>query len=799
MDKKLYKLMNWPRIEGIIYSEEDQPHELLGPHPVLGGTLVQAYKPGAKSVFLVVTDKNVEYRMEEADEEGYFALFLPIKNLKNYKLCVKNANGIETEETDPYCFGCNLKKEKITQFTMGIGYDAYRYLGAHPCIIDHIAGVSFAVWAPNAIRVSVVGEFNHWDGRVHQMSRVKLGKTSSKVSSEKDEESISSDIFWIFIPNLEAGTKYQYEIKTRSRTLLLKADPYEAFHELRPGKCSIVTEKTDYTWTDQSFLNRKELIKNDKAAMNIYEVHPFCLQKTVSRPASDSTEKIPMNYRELADSLVQHVKEMGYTHIMLLGILEHPLDASLGLQALGFYAPTSRYGTPEDFCYFVNRFHKEKIPVIIDFPIARFPWDDYGLLDFDGTSLYHYADSRKGKREENRTCVFDYGRPEVASFLIGSACSFVEQYHIDGFMIDELSSILYLDYGRDQEHYCANIFGGNENLEAIDFIKTLVTVLHKKNNNLLMIADETVGYPKVTDSIKNDGLGFDYKLNSSFMNDFLKYISYDPYFRKHHHSELTFSMIYNYCEKFILPISFREAMSFDTSFLQKMPGTEQEKYANLRASYTYFMTYPGKKLFFDANEKAEKETWNCNEKSRITDVTDTENSDTEGNQAFANFIKSLFQFYRTHSALFEKDYDAKGFSWINSIDAQNNILTFERKSSDEELLILVHFANVARKKYAIGVPKQGKYKEIFNSDDISYGGRGIVNSRVRATVNKVINDRKQSIELNLAPLSVSILRYVPDDTVIKKKNTSALKNELARKYEKAEEKIAEGSERKEMK
>lgn len=731
MTKKLYKMMNWPVIEEIIYSESQDPHATLGPHVQGNGTLIQAFFPGAQKVTLQLTKDMTEKEMELADDDGFFAVWLPVKNVGAYRYIVSYENGSVETMQDAYRHECLITAEDEEKFAMGVHYTVYEKLGAHPLNLDGEDGVYFAVWAPNALRVSTVGDFNHWDGRVHQMRKLPSG------------------IFEIFIPGVKAGDNYKYEIKLKTGLTYLKADPYGNAAQLRPETASVVADLRNFKWEDKEFIKKRKIFQKENAPISVYELY----LGSFLAPKDDEEYA---NYREIADKLIPYVKEMGYTHVELMPVMEHPLDASWGYQVIGYYAPTARYGTPEDFMYFVNELHKAGIGVILDWVPAHFPRDIYGLSSFDGTCLYENPDEQRRSHPHWGTLVFDYGRPEVSNYLIANALFWVEKFHADGIRMDAVASMLYLDYGRNPGEWTANIYGGNENLEAVELIKHLNSMMGKRNPGVLRIAEESTAWPMVTGSLEDGGLGFDLKWNMGWMNDYLDYIKYDPYFRSHHHSELTFSMIYAYSEKFMLVFSHDEAVHGKSSMLGKMPGEREQKFANLRLTYAYMFTHPGRKLLFMGQDIGEFSEWN---EMRQTEWELLKYPDHKG---MAALVKKLNELYTTKPALYEWDDKPEGFAWINSINSTENLLTFLRKTRKKESLLVVaaNFSGV-EKQVKIGVPYEGSYKEILNTDAEEFGGSGMINKRAKRAVKKEWDDRPYSVSITLAPLSVSILEFRP--------------------------------------
>lgn len=731
MTKKLYKMMNWPVIEEIIYSESQDPHATLGPHVQGNGTLIQAFFPGAQKVTLQLTKDMTEKEMELADDDGFFAVWLPVKNVGAYRYIVSYENGSVETMQDAYRHECLITAEDEEKFAMGVHYTVYEKLGAHPLNLDGEDGVYFAVWAPNALRVSTVGDFNHWDGRIHQMRKLPSG------------------IFEIFIPGVKAGDNYKYEIKLKTGLTYLKADPYGNAAQLRPETASVVADLRNFKWEDKEFIKKRKNFQKENAPISVYELY----LGSFLAPKDDEEYA---NYREIADKLIPYVKEMGYTHVELMPVMEHPLDASWGYQVIGYYAPTARYGTPEDFMYFVNELHKAGIGVILDWVPAHFPRDIYGLSSFDGTCLYENPDEQRRSHPHWGTLVFDYGRPEVSNYLIANALFWVEKFHADGIRMDAVASMLYLDYGRNPGEWTANIYGGNENLEAVELIKHLNSMMGKRNPGVLRIAEESTAWPMVTGSLEDGGLGFDLKWNMGWMNDYLDYIKYDPYFRSHHHSELTFSMIYAYSEKFMLVFSHDEAVHGKSSMLGKMPGEREQKFANLRLTYAYMFTHPGRKLLFMGQDIGEFSEWN---ETRQTEWELLKYPDHKG---MAALVKKLNELYTTKPALYEWDDKPEGFAWINSINSTENLLTFLRKTRKKESLLVVaaNFSGV-EKQVKIGVPYEGSYKEILNTDAEEFGGSGMINKRAKRAVKKEWDDRPYSVSITLAPLSVSILEFRP--------------------------------------
>ena len=723
--------MNWPRIEGIIYSEEDNPHEILGPHVTGKSVLFQTFQPGATDVTIIVGPENKSHKMEMVDEAGYFACLVSGKIPGKYEYQVTYSEGNTVLIKDAYQYSVGMEAKEIEKFNAGIHYTIYEKLGAHPMTIDGVFGTFFAVWAPNAVRVSVVGDFNHWDGRTHQMRRSKDG-----------------GIFEIFIPDVKDGDCYKFEIKAKGGLTYLKADPYAFSQQLRPETASIVRD-ISYSWKDQKWMKERQKQAEENAPISVYELYLGSFKKNADTDAY-------LNYRELAVELVKYVKEMGYTHVELMPIMEHPLDASWGYQVIGYYAPTARYGTAEDFMYFVDTLHQAGIGVILDWVPAHFPRDTYGLSQFDGTCLYEHADPRQGFHPHWGTLIYNYGRPQVSNYLIANALYWVEKYHADGIRMDAVASMLYLDYGKRDGEWIANIYGGNENLEAVEMLKHLNSIMKKRNPGVLMIAEESTAWPRVTGKLDEDGLGFDLKWNMGFMNDYLSYISYDPYFRAHHHNELTFSMIYAYSENFMLVFSHDEVVHGKSTLIGKMPGVLEDKFANLRITYAYMMTHPGKKLLFMGQDIAEFREFD------ETRQTEWPLLQYDSHKGINRLVKDLNKLYQEKPALYSLDTRPEGFEWINCISPEKCMVSFMRKSDKPEdtLVVTVNFANVEQ-EFVVGVPLEGKYKEILNTDAKCYGGLGRVNGKAKFVSETEVDGKPFSFTMKAAPLSASIFAFVP--------------------------------------
>ena len=755
-EQKIYDLMDWAAIEAVVYSEADMPHEILGPRLTEDGVLICGFMPEAQSMVLVL-EKGEEYPMVKEDEAGYFAALIPSKKIPAYTLRAQHRDGHIEGYVDPYAFEPYISKEDCEKFSQGIHYTIYEKLGAH--ILKRrsvgkmeVTGTHFAVWAPNAMRVSVVGNFNNWDGRRHQMQR--LG---------------DSGIFEIFIPGVKQGEVYKFEIKAKGGLTYLKADPYANAAELRPANASIVTDLSEFCWTDKKWMEARRQTNLEEAPMSIYEVHLGSFKKPEEKNGSF------YNYRELAVMLAEYVKKMGYTHIELMPVMEHPFDGSWGYQVTGYYAATARYGTPQDFMYFMNYMHEQGIGVILDWVPAHFPRDTFGLSNFDGTCLYEHQDPRKGAHPHWGTLIYNYARPQVSNFLIANALFWVEKFHADGIRMDAVASMLYLDYGKNAGEWVANEYGGHENLDAIELFHHLNSVFHKREDGAVLIAEESTAWPEVTGNVKNGGLGFDFKWNMGWMNDFTGYMKQDPLFRKGCHGALTFGMMYAYSEKFVLVFSHDEVVHGKASMLYKMPGSMEQKFANLRLAYGFMMTHPGKKLLFMGQEFGQTREWS-EERSLDWDLLSYEK-----HYQMQNYSAKLNDFYRRHPALYEMDYDPKGFSWVSCQDADHSLVSFARysKKSTEKLFVICNFTPVEYQGYKAAVPFWGKYKEIFNSEAAEFGGSGMVNPRVKQAKEGEVDGQDQYIEIALPPFGFVV--FSAEETEKKKAAKRVKSSEPAEK------------------
>ena len=633
----------------------------------------------------------------------------------------------------------NFTELDMYLFGQATHYDIYKKLGAHPAEIRKKKGILFDVWAPHAAEVYVIGTFNDWNETANPMRRL-------------EPEGIG--IFEAFIPKAELGDLYKYLIITPDGRKLYKADPYANYAEVRPGTASRIADIEHFKWTDDKWMDKRKQTEDVYAEpMAIYEVHPGSWMRHPGREDDGY-----YSYREMAAALTKYVKGMGYSHVELMGISEYPYDGSWGYQVTGYYAPTSRYGTPEDFVYLVNYLHRHGIGVILDWVPAHFPKDAHGLADFDGCPLYEYADPRMGEHPEWGTKIFDYGKSEVKNFLIGSALMWIEHYHIDGLRVDAVASMLYLDYGKKEGQWIANKYGENKNLEAIEFFRHINTLITGRNHGTVMIAEESTAWPMVTGPADKGGLNFTYKWNMGWMHDFLDYMSLDPYFRKNNHHKMTFAMSYNNSEKYILVLSHDEVVHLKKSMWEKMPGDEEDKFRNLKSAYSFMMGHPGKKLLFMGQDFGQLREWS--EERELDWYLMEEPRHRQLNEYF----RELLHIYRKYPAMYEQDSDWNGFEWINADDADRSIYSFVRKSKNgkNSLLFVCNMTPVARDDYRVGVPKKGTYHLLLNSNEARFGGTEADKSRPASykAVKSECDGREYSISYPLPPFGVAVFRVM---------------------------------------
>ena len=702
------------------------PFAVLGRHQADGSTVVRTFMPHATEVFIAEGSIPLE-RVPGSDFFEWRGN--PDGMPEHYRLIWRDVDHFEHIAHDPYTYGQQLADFDLHLFGEGRHRHAYRFLGAHEHEVEGVAGFRFAVWAPNAERVSVVGDFNRWDGRCHPMR----GRSGS-------------GIWELFIPDLEPGHTYKYEIRNRhTGQIHIKADPYGQRHELRPHTASIIASRSRHQWDDGEWMQNRSQADWQHIPMSVYEMHPGSWQRDI--------EGEFLSYHELAHRLVDYVKDMGFTHIELMPITEHPFDLSWGYQTTGYYAPTSRFGEPDDFRYFVDYCHKHNIGVLLDWVPAHFPKDAHGLARFDGTPLYEHEDPRLGEHLDWATLIFNFGRNEVKNFLISSALFWLEEMHIDGLRVDAVASMLYLDYSRKEGEWIPNRYGGRENLDAIDFLRELNVAVHEECPGILMIAEESTSWPQVSRPTYVGGLGFDLKWNMGWMNDTLRYMSQEPIYRQYHHDLLTFSMLYAFTENFMLPFSHDEVVHGKGSMLNKMPGDEWQRHANLRMLYAYQFTHPGKKLMFMGIEFAQGLEWNS------AGVLDWYVLNYPLHRGMQQLVKDLNHLYRGSPALYRYEFNWQGFDWIDCHDSQQSIISFLRKGDGNEMMVIVlNMTPVPRHNYRIGVPHEGRYREVFNSDSEFYGGSNMGNgSELILAEDRPWMNRQYSISLTLPPLSAIVI------------------------------------------
>lgn len=736
MNKRLENWVNWVLYDELMRGELNAPKHLLGIHDYGDGQVITVFRPHAEQVCVTLVSGENPIHMDEL-AEGLYGIYFDNKKFKGnqYRIQTKYKDGTTVLTADCYAFDTPITDFDAYLFAEGKNYDIYEKLGAHPMTIDGVKGTYFAVWAPNARRVSVVGDFNMWDGALHPMHLHS-----------------SSGIYELFIPDVMPGAVYKYQILTRKGDILYKADPYGNYAQVRPDNANIVVDLNTFKWTDSKWVTARNKITRTeriKMPMSIYECHLGSWKKEV-----EDSDFGFYNYRELAKMLGNYVTEMGYTHIELMGIEEYPFDGSWGYQVTNYYAPTSRYGTPDDFMYFVDYMHSLGIGVILDWVPAHFPRDAHGLGRFDGMPLYEHPDSRRGEHPDWGTYIFDYARTEVANFLTSNALFWVEKFHIDALRVDAVASMLYLDYGKQGGQWLPNKDGGNENYDAIALLQNVNTVMEKRNPGAYLIAEESTAWSGVTAPAEFKGLGFLFKWNMGWMNDFLEYMKLDPYFRSFNHNKLTFSLTYTYSENYVLVISHDEVVHLKCSMLNKMPGVEYDKFANLRTAYGFMFGHPGKKLLFMGQEFAQLREWS---EARSLDWFLL---DQPLHRQMQSFVKKLNHMYTQYDALYYNDNESVGFEWIKCDNAEDGIVAFVRrgKSSKDQLMFVCNFVPVERTNHMIGAPCLTKYEEILNSDDEEFGGKGKLNGVVKA-VNQPCDRMDYSVCLTVPSLSVMVFRY----------------------------------------
>ena len=643
----------------------------------------------------------------------------------------KRGRHMEKKEERPWCMITEMDQYLFGQ---GTHYEIYKKLGAHLTEYEGEKGVYFAVWAPHAKGVRVVGEFNCWGSDGYRMNRLEpLG------------------IYEVFVPGLEEGCMYKYLIETEKGDYLYKADPFAFYAEKRPGTASRVADISGFTWHDDRWMTKRAGWNAAESPMSIYEVHPGSWKRHPHEEDEDGF----YNYRELAEELTEYIKKMGYTHIELMGIAEHPFDGSWGYQVTGYFAPTSRYGTPEDFQYMIDYFHKHNIGVILDWVPAHFPRDAHGLANFDGEALYEHPDSRRGEHPDWGTKIFNYEKSEVRNFLIANALFWLGEYHVDGLRVDAVASMLYLDYGKQDGQWLPNKYGGNENLDAVWFFKHLNSIIHGRGDGSMIIAEESTAWPGVTKDVDDGGLGFTFKWNMGWMNDFLEYMKLDPYFRKDNHNKMTFAMSYAYSENYILVLSHDEVVHLKCSMLNKMPGYLDDKFANLKAGYTFMFGHPGKKLLFMGNEFAQLQEWS---EARELDWFLLKE---DRHLHMQNYVRALLQLYKKYRCLYELDDSWDGFQWINADDSYRSIFSFVRysKTKRKNLLFVMNFTPMERPDYRVGVPKKKKYELVLDSDAEEYGGSGRKRAKVYDAKKGSCDNQKYYVEYPLSAYGTAVFEF----------------------------------------
>ena len=728
MKKPILSPEGWAVIE----ARSHDPFDWLGRHyHSEGGVIVRAHKPRAEKVWVVSEDDGGAIAMQRIEGTDIFEYHWRDGGFDSgYRLRIENCEGHSWEEEDVYRFSPILGEMDLHLIGEGNHFEKYKIMGAHVREHEGVWGVGFAVWAPSAARVSVIGNFNHWDGREHQM-RVRG----------------SSGVWEIFIPGLREGEVYKFEIRAKNGDLLEKTDPYAQQMELRPATASVVHYPNAYQWHDSEWVKRRAEIQAPDKPMNIYEVHPGSWRRA---------DGDYLNYRDMAHQLVEYCLWMGYTHIELLPITEHPFDGSWGYQTVGYFAPTSRFGTPDDFRYMVDHCHQNGIGVFLDWVPAHFPKDAFGLARFDGTPLYEHEDPQLGEHKDWGTYIFNFGRNEVRNFLIASALFWLDQYHIDGLRVDAVASMLYLDYSRDEGEWSPNKFGGRENLEAVEFLQQFNHLVHERFPGAVTMAEESTSWPMVSRPTYLGGLGFTMKWNMGWMNDTLSYFENDPIYRTYHHHQLTFSMVYAFTENFILPFSHDEVVHGKGSMPAKMPGDDWQRFANLRLLYAYMYTHPGKKLQFMGLEFGQWPEWNFD-----TSLS-WDQSNFMPHRGLQLMQRDMNHLYKGTPALYEVDFEGGGFQWVDCNDSEHSLLSYIRRDKHGGIVVVVlNMTPVPHHGYQLGVPKSGCYSEIMNTDAGAYGGGNIGNGGEVESDDHGCMGQPYSITLTVPPLSCVILK--PDE------------------------------------
>jgi 1,4-alpha-glucan branching enzyme len=722
----------------LLSGEQDQPFEILGPHLIEDhgqqAIAVRAYLPEAQQAWVLDKGPGDTRPMRRIHPAGLFEAICPVRESAqafHYQLRFDQPNGDSMTLHDPYAYPSMLTDDDFYLMGEGRHLKVYEKLGAHPRNVDGVNGVNFAVWAPNARSISVIGDFNHWDALRHPMRK-----------------HVPSGVWELFIPGLKPGERYKYRVNQAHGHIVEKADPYGFQAEVPPHSASIVADMDRYKWGDQKWLKRRESWSYLREPMSVYEVHLGSWRQDDQRLHGWK------NYRELAHELVEYCQQMGFTHLELMPINEHPFTGSWGYQVTGYFAATSRYGTPDDFKYFVDYCHQHGIGVILDWVPAHFPKDDHGLRRFDGTALFEHEDPRQGEHPDWGTLIFNYGRNEIKNFLISNALFWLDQYHIDGLRVDAVASMLYLDYSRNDGEWIPNRHGGRENLEAIDFLKEFNETVHQEYPGVLTVAEESTAWEGVSRPTYEGGLGFSLKWNMGWMNDSLRYMRNEPIHRQHHHDQLTFSLVYAFTENFMLPLSHDEVVHGKRSLVGQMPGDLWQQFANLRLLYSYMWTHPGKKLLFMGSEFGQWDEWNHDESLQWNLLQ------WEHHQGLQRLVADLNRLYVQEPALHQLDFEGGGFEWVDCMNRDESILVYLRRSADgsEPVLVCCNFTPVVRQQYAVGVPEPGHYRELFNSDAACYGGSNVGNPLGIDAKEKPAQERPFSLRVTLPPLSIVVLK-----------------------------------------
>ncbi|MBF0625440.1 MAG: 1,4-alpha-glucan branching protein GlgB [Magnetococcales bacterium] len=722
-----------PQINAVVTGRCGDPFGVLGLHEEEGeGWVMRAFLPGARAVTVLDVRTGAERgTLNQRHEAGFFEGSVATRERFPYRFRVTYAEAV-VEVEDPYRFHNVLGEIDVHLIAEGSHWELYNVMGAHPRTIDGVEGVCFAFWAPSAQRVSVVGNFNHWDGRRHPMRR-----------------RIECGVWELFVSGVGPGELYKYEvIGVHGDLLPLKTDPLAFAMEKLPGTASVVCAENTYIWGDEKWMAHRAKRNSRDAPMSIYEVH----LGSWKRNPDDGFRYL--DFGELAHDLVDYAKDMRFTHIELLPVTEHPFDGSWGYQPIGLYAPTSRFGTPDNFRYFVDRCHKEGIGVLMDWVPGHFPTDAHGLSHMDGTCLYEHLDPRQGWHQDWNTLIYNYGRREVSNYLIANALYWINQFHIDGLRVDAVASMLYLDYSRRPGEWIPNQYGGNENLEAIDFLRRLNILVYEKGSGAITIAEESTSWPLVSHPVYQGGLGFGYKWNMGWMHDTLHYMSKDPVHRRYHHENLTFGLLYAFSENFVLPLSHDEVVHGKGSLIGKMAGDHWQKFAGLRAYYSFMWAYPGKKLLFMGNEFGQWREWNHNES------LDWHLTQDPFHRGLQRLVRDLNRLYRSYSSLYSRDSEVSGFDWIDCHDMDQSVISFQRRGRDgsDVIICVCNFTPVVRDQYRVGVPYPGSYRELLNSDAREYGGSGVGNSGWVEAREEPWHGRPCSVSLCLPPMATLLLR-----------------------------------------